>query len=224
MKKPGSGGDMTLESRHLVGLFLGVVVLCCVFFTLGYVMGNSQESSARVMAAANEVKSAPLPEPAAQGDAAQTAVPAPSEWRFPSAAEPTKPAEKLEPSAKPTVELNPPAGSAAAVSRPPAIASAPAPSSKPSSSAAPAPEKARAAAPPRIAKGSILLQVAALTRESDALLLAEALQRKNFPAFITTPAADNYYRVQVGPYADKESADLAKRSLEREGFKAIVKR
>lgn len=222
MKKPGSGGDMTLESRHLVGLFLGVVVLCCVFFTLGYVMGNSQESSARVMAAANEVKPAPLPEPAAKRDPVQPAVPAPSEWRFPAAAEPVKPAEKLEPSAKPAVELNPPSGSGAAVSRPPEIASSPAPASKPTASAAPSAKSK--VAPPRIARGSILLQVAALTRESDALLLAEALQRKSFPAFITTPAADNYYRVQVGPYADKESADLAKRSLEREGFKAIVKR
>jgi DedD protein len=219
MKKPGSGGDMTLESRHLVGLFLGVVVLCCVFFTLGYVMGNSQESSARVMAAANDVKPAPLPEPAARRDAAQPAVPAPSEWRFPSAAEPARPAEKIEPS-KPAVELNPPAG---AVSRPPAIASSPAPASKSAATSHSAAVNSKPVAP-RIAKGSILLQVAALTRESDALLLAEALQRKSFPAFITTPAADNYYRVQVGPYADKESADLAKRSLEREGFKAIVKR
>ena len=34
-------GDRVLESRHLVGLFLGVVILCAVFFTLGYVMGRS---------------------------------------------------------------------------------------------------------------------------------------------------------------------------------------
>ena len=27
------GGDRVLESRHLVGLFLGVVLLCGVFFT-----------------------------------------------------------------------------------------------------------------------------------------------------------------------------------------------
>src|ERR1700683_5161375 len=37
-----SGGDRVLESRHLVGLFLGVVLLCAVFFTLGYVMGRTQ--------------------------------------------------------------------------------------------------------------------------------------------------------------------------------------
>ena len=221
MKKPGAGGDMTLESRHLVGLFLGVVVLCCVFFTLGYVMGNSQQGSARVMAAAGEAKSATLPEAATKTDSTQPAVPTPSEWRFPSAAEPAKPAEKIEPS-KPAVELNPPAASGSGVPRPMAIASAPA--SKPASSGSTAASRAKAAAPPRIAKGSILLQVAALTRESDALLLAEALQRKSFPAFLIKPAGDRYYRVQVGPYADKESADLAKRSLEREGFKAIVKR
>ena len=35
-------GDRVLESRHLIGLFLGVVLLCAVFFTLGYVMGRSQ--------------------------------------------------------------------------------------------------------------------------------------------------------------------------------------
>ena len=34
------GADRVLESRHLVGLFLGVVLLCGVFFTLGYVMGH----------------------------------------------------------------------------------------------------------------------------------------------------------------------------------------
>src|ERR1700730_4439497 len=42
--KRGGGGDRILESRHLVGLFLGVVLLCGVFFTLGYVMGRTQFS------------------------------------------------------------------------------------------------------------------------------------------------------------------------------------
>jgi cell division septation protein DedD len=66
--------------------------------------------------------------------------------------------------------------------------------------------------------------VAALTKEGDALALAEALQQKKFPAFVLTPSADHYYRVQVGPYADVQSANMVKRGLENEGFKAIVKR
>ena len=37
-----SGGDFVLESRHLVGLFLLLVVIFGVVFTLGYLLGRSQ--------------------------------------------------------------------------------------------------------------------------------------------------------------------------------------
>ena len=53
--------------------------------------------------------------------------------------------------------------------------------------------------------------------------LATALQKKKFPAFVVSPQADKYYRVQVGPYADPKAADAAKKGLEDAGFKAIVK-
>lgn len=78
--------------------------------------------------------------------------------------------------------------------------------------------------PPLIPRGAIVLQIAALTKDQDALAMAGALQEKSFPAFVLTPSADNFYRVQVGPYADAKSADQAKRSLESAGFKVIVKR
>jgi cell division septation protein DedD len=67
------------------------------------------------------------------------------------------------------------------------------------------------------------LQVTALRRESDALDLAKRLQRKKFPAFVLSPQGNKYYRVQVGPYADKKSAEAAKKGLEGAGFRAIVK-
>jgi hypothetical protein len=77
---------------------------------------------------------------------------------------------------------------------------------------------------PLIPRGAVLLQVAALTQENNALAMAEALRKKNFPAFVLKPSADRYYRVRVGPYADTESAHLAKRMLQKRGFQAIVKR
>ena len=40
-----SGGDFVLESRHLVGLFLLLVVIFGVVFTLGYLLGRSQYDS-----------------------------------------------------------------------------------------------------------------------------------------------------------------------------------
>lgn len=77
---------------------------------------------------------------------------------------------------------------------------------------------------PLISKGAIVLQVAALTQEDSAVAMAEALRKKNFPAFVLGPSTDRYYRVWVGPYADTESAIVAKGMLEKAGFKAIVKR
>ena len=66
--------------------------------------------------------------------------------------------------------------------------------------------------------------VAAVQRETDALALAQSLQQKKFPALVITPSADKYFRVQVGPYADTQSAANARHDLEANGFKSIVKR
>src|SRR6266480_289262 len=71
--------------------------------------------------------------------------------------------------------------------------------------------------------GAYTLQVAAVTKEADALELAARLQKKKFPAFVLSPHADKYYHVQVGPYADPKAADVARKGLEDAGFNAIVK-
>ena len=102
---------------------------------------------------------------------------------------------------------------------------------QPPASKAPAapPSKSQTAAngllkPPEIPKGSIVLQVAANKNETDALNLARLLQEKGFPAFVLTPSTDDWYRVQVGPFADAKAAEQAKTALAQEGFKAIAKR
>jgi len=75
-----------------------------------------------------------------------------------------------------------------------------------------------------IPPGSILLQVAASPRESDALTIAVALRQKGFAALVLEPTADKFYRVEVGPYTDAQSAHLAKLTLNHEGFQVIVRR
>jgi cell division septation protein DedD len=75
-----------------------------------------------------------------------------------------------------------------------------------------------------IPSGAVLLQVAASPRESDALTLAGALRQKGFAALILEPTADKLYRVEVGPYNDRQSARLGKLALNREGFQVIVRR
>jgi len=78
--------------------------------------------------------------------------------------------------------------------------------------------------PSLIPAGTVLLQVAASPRQSDALTLAGALRQKGFAALILEPTADKFYRVEVGPYTDRESVRLSKRALNREGFQVIVRR
>ena len=56
------------------------------------------------------------------------------------------------------------------------------------------------------------------------MALAQALQERKFPAIVTTPSTDKYYRVQIGPYPDAKSATVARRELEKQGFKSIVRR
>ncbi|HXN19989.1 MAG TPA: SPOR domain-containing protein [Candidatus Binatus sp.] len=204
------GGDRVLESRHLVGLFLGVVLLCGVFFTLGYVMGRNQLGGS-VHAAESNIRN--TPSSAKSKVAEPSTAPAP-DWDF---YDKNKDTTHLEP---PTAGVkSPPASSAPA--KPSAKASAPA-----ASAAKPSVNDAKAAhlQQPAIPKSAIILQVAALRRQSDALEMAEAIQQKRFPCFVATPSSDNYYRVQVGPYQDIASAESAKRSLEQLGFKPIIKR
>src|ERR1700693_5489826 len=96
------GGERVLESRHLVGLFLGVVLLCGVFFTLGYVMGKTQYGGA-VHAASSPARGAAPPPPSAKPKDVDTTpapppIPANGEWDFYT----KKNDNHLEPAPKPS--------------------------------------------------------------------------------------------------------------------------
>lgn len=214
-KKGSGGGDVVLESRHVIGLFLLLVVISGVFYTLGYVMGRSQYDSQVRAANKNKNKEGAPPElpasAAKQPTTTPSVVPPPSDWDFYRAAEPVRSAASREKPDKPDKPVKP-VDLAGRASSPKPVSPEPAKSQSKSLLNA-----------PLIPRGAVVLQVAAVKRESDALALAGLLQEKKFPAFVLTPGADPYYRVQVGPYADVQSANAAKRGLENEGFKSIVK-
>ncbi len=211
--RKGGGGERVLESKHVIGLFLLMLVFSGVFFTLGYVMGRSQyETQVRadgdeVIANVKEARRVTsrtsagkaLPSSSLKNAPSDTtANPGTSDWDFYHANEPGKPGERpakmRQLSSRNKTEADSSAGRNSQFYA------------------------------PLIPGGAVVLQVAALTKQSDALVLAESLQKKHFPAFVLTPGADRYYRVQVGPYADQASANMAKKGLENVGFKAIAKR
>jgi cell division septation protein DedD len=219
--KRGGAGERVVESRHVIGLFMLMLLFSGVFFTLGYVMGRNQIDSP-VRAATdffNKPQRSVLPKPDANSKRANNSAPANppadtsappnSDWEFYHAGDSKKPEDHLKPvAATPSPVL--------ARKSAPVLVKATAP---PRTASAPA--KTQNA--PLIPGGAYTLQVAALTKEADALELATRLQKKKFPAFILSPQADKYYRVQVGPYVDPKAADVARKGLEGAGFKAIVK-
>jgi SPOR domain len=69
-----------------------------------------------------------------------------------------------------------------------------------------------------------VLQVAAMKHEDNADALAETLHQRNFPAFVFKRGAGPFYRVTIGVYGDADSAVRIKDELERQGFKAILRR
>ncbi len=215
-----SAGERVLESKHVIGLFLLMLLFSGVFFTLGYVMGRNQHevlaentgvgksAGTPILKAEPGPKKQPEDSSAAESD---PALPASSDhsWDFYGNNQPAKSQPHLEPAPK---------------SASPAPASKPV-SAKVKSEPQPTPAVAKtskgANGTPLIPSGALVLQVAALVRRDDALAIASNLQKKHYMAYVQPPQKDNYFRVQVGPFKDKKSADAVKKGLENEGFKAF---
>jgi DedD protein len=210
--------DWVLGGGQLAGIFVLLVVLFGMVFTLGYLLGRNQYD-AQLRAAASTIpgksdsvidkplKSGKSVRAPAGADDTEPAAPS-ADWDFYHSAEPAKPTEPL---AEPPKSVVPDRGAAHGIAK-----------------SAPRIDSARpnikSVSPPPIPRGAAVLQVAAMARQSDAVALAQALQQKRFPAFVLPPGADRYYRVQVGPYTDAQTADLARQKLESQGFKAITRR
>lgn len=218
-----SAGERVLEGKHVIGLFLLMLVFSGVFFTLGYVMGRNQYDG-QVRAATTNPHSAepaymPKSEPAPKktADAPTTATdsetdPATSDkvWDFSRTATPATSEPRL-------------------VTPPKVAPTATRPQTAKPVDHAPAPVKNAktivTTPTPTLPNGSYLLQVAALTKLDDAQAIAGSLQKRHFVAYVAPPQKDKYFRVQVGPFKDQKAADTAKKGLEGAGYKAFyVKR
>ena len=197
--------ETTTGTGRLLFMFLGMVVLCAVFFGLGYSLGRTSGPS--VTQAAEPVQTAGAdgakPSPLNAGDSGSQ--PSSGQLTFydtvskdspPAAAKPAG----TKPAAAPTTEE---AKLAVAVGMTPVTTTAPA-------AAAPGP--------------GFNVQIAAVTRQEDAAALVKALSKKHYPAFIATSPSDKFLRVQVGPFTDMKEADAMKARLVADGYKPIVKK
>ncbi len=201
--------ELVLGNRQLISVFLIVVILLGVFFSMGYIVGRNSAPGGGV-------------EVARSGPARSTAE-RPAETTTPASSEPARapaPAESKPTKSEPvTTHPEQPAAAADATPAPP----------KPTP-VAPAREK-KSPAPPPSQRASVTgepasgdyWQVVATTRP-DAEIVAEALTKKGLHAIIAPAPKEGYFRVLVGPLKDSSNQAQTRTELEAAGFKNPIVR
>ena len=194
--------EVTLGTGKLLGLFFGMVVVCAIFFGLGYSMGKSAVPAGSLVSESGPVAvpggakpTAAKPTSAPAPDTVQAAAPSPS----PSQADLTFYKSTEQKGATPKLV--------------------------PAAEQKPAPAAEKSAPPPEMHSGAgYVVQVAAVTKQEDADVLADSLRKKSYPVFVMGTANDKLIRVQIGPFAELKQAEDMKAKLAGDGYNAIVKK
>jgi len=213
---PEQDTEITLGTAKLLGLFFGLVIVCAVFFALGYTLGRKSDAALTAPSAA-----APLQPASNSLKPGGSASPQPApQMTFYKAVEQKDANPQLTPASSDTNS----AGTAAA-GQP---ASSPAASS-PGTSGTPAQQPSQTANPPDpmavLPTASYFVQVAAVTKQEDAEALVDALKKKQYPAFVATNSAnERLFRVQVGPFTDVKDAEATRFRLINDGYNPILKK
>jgi cell division septation protein DedD len=72
--------------------------------------------------------------------------------------------------------------------------------------------------------GSSVVQVAAMSHQEDADVVAVDLNRRGYTVAVRHEPQDKLFHVQIGPFANKKEADSMRQRLQTDGYNnAIVK-
>jgi cell division septation protein DedD len=195
--------EITLGTAKLLGLFFGLVMVCAVFFALGYTLGRKSDATATSL-------SAMTPPQAVSGRTKPASQPA-QPMSFYKNVEQKNSNAQLTPA---TAD----ASSAAAQSESSNGSSTP--SQTPSSQPANPPDPM---AP--IPMGGYFVQVAAVSKQEDAESLVDALKKKQYPAFVASNSStDKLFRIQLGPFSDIKDAEGMRSRLVNDGYNPILKK
>lgn len=230
--------EITLGVGKLLGLFFLLAAICGIFFSIGYSLGRSAgreqatNDQGQVSAASD---AAPANSGPAEGKPS-AAVGKPQQQDAPSSNS-TAPQEDLtfykavqqnDTEVEPATTKPKRAGSVAekdvAVSA--MAAKAPAPANAPAASPGASNADVISHTSPVTGPGTIVVQIAALSREDDAVSLAGALRKKNYNVFVVNNPVNNdkFYHVQVGPFTNLADAQAMKAKLVAEGYNPIIKK
>jgi cell division septation protein DedD len=189
--------EITLGTGRMLALFFTFVIVCAIFFTIGFSLGRKTT----YVTAGNPVNSPSEPSSAVRPSAAKQNPPQ-------SAAQSTEFSFYKSVGAKNT-DSDLVASAVQTTNSPADAQKTPTPvSTNPATSGA-----------------GYYVQVAAVSRQEDAESLVEALKKKQYPAFTaSSSSADKFFHVQVGPYSDLKEAENMRARLIANGYNPIVKK
>ena len=192
--------EITLGTARLLSLFFGLVIVCAVFFALGYTLGRKSD-----VGTASAAGTLPLP------GASSVAKPAGSAASAPMTFYKNVEQKDANPQLTPAPEATSPAAQAAGASSDSANQAQSQPANRPDPIGT-------------VPTAGYFVQVAAVTKQEDADSLVDALKKKEYPAFSSNSAVDKYFRVQVGPFADIKDAESMRSRLINDGYNPILKK
>jgi DedD protein len=192
--------EITLGTAKLLGLFFGLVIVCAVFFALGYTLGRKTEAGMPSAPGTTATTSSNVVKPA--GSATQTAPP----MTF------YKAVEQKDTNAQLTPATSNDAPAAPVSENQPA-----------QSSGTPATQSTAPTDSITIPTSGYFVQVAAVSKQDDAQALVDALKKKEYAAFVAN-STDKLFRVQIGPFADIKEAEATRGRLVNDGYTPILKK
>jgi|HubBroStandDraft_6_1064221.scaffolds.fasta_scaffold84193_3 DedD protein len=189
--------EITLGTGKMLALFFGLVILCAVFFGMGFSLGKN---SIRPIA----------------GDVSTATVT--TNGSRPSAVKPNSPAAPAQDMTFYKAVGQKEANTQLATNSNKAPDATTTPASSDASSTPPDP--AAIASP----ANGYFVQVAAVSKQEDADALVDALKKKQYPALAMTLPTDKLFHVQVGPFADIKEAESMRSKLLSDGYNPILKK
>ena len=202
--------EISLGTTTILGIFFALALLCAVFFGFGYSLGGRSaqpaasppETRAPESSSSKPAPGVPVGQTTARpsADATQSAIVPMDSPTTPG--QDSQPAPVLTP-VKATVSTTRPEPSTATALKPAA--------------ASPAPAAA-------VSPGSSVVQVAAMSHQEDADVVAADLKRRGYTVAVRHEPQDKLFHVQIGPFTTKKEADGMRQHLQADGYNsAIVK-
>jgi cell division septation protein DedD len=204
--------EISLSTTTILGIFFALALLCAVFFGFGYSMGRKSAqpagASGEVITRSENSGSKPAP--------GSPLSPPPGRQSAGTSQSAILPLDSPDAQAQDTPQSP---TLVKAISTPTSDVSAeptPRPASRPASIV---PIAAALPSP-----GSSVVQVAAMSHQEDADVVAVDLKRRGYTVAIRREPQDKLFHVQIGPFGNKKEADTMRQRLQTDGYNsAIVK-